>query len=578
MVAIEYLNRWEKWKISIKALPITILVLTLTMSIGALIILWSQRIKDNLIVSTNETQLGRTATILFEMRHNEYRRLVYDYSFWDELYEYSSRPSSEWAKNNLDAYINSYKVNATYVFNRNNELVYFASDSLFSKLPKEIIDNKILKSISKEKLTQTFINYNNTLVEITGATIHKTSDEQRSGTPNGILIACKIWDNNILEIFSNAILGEAEFTQVPLKSDLQHAQIRYNLPVKNLEGKTITYLTLTKSIKGITEARSLTTNIAYLTLALALIATIILFVIIRRLIGRPLNLLAQIISTKNPHQIENLKHYGTQFRDLGEIIDAYMRQSEELKIALDKAKESDRLKSAFLSNMSHEIRTPLNGIIGFSQLVCRPNISDEKRASFQKTIARCGEDLIKTISDILDISKIELRQIKITPTWFSVFELFEELETFYPIILADHQKEHLKIIFITPAHDTNIFLDKAKIKQSLINLITNAIKYTNEGSIEVSFRIKERVIIFEVKDTGPGIRSEDQKMLFQLFSQIKNDNTKLHGAGLGLAIAKGLTSLQNGTIKFKSEMGKGTTFRISIPLNLAKKIKKQEIN
>jgi signal transduction histidine kinase len=263
---------------------------------------------------------------------------------------------------------------------------------------------------------------------------------------------------------------------------------------------------------------------------------------------------------------------------LGEIIDAYMRQSEELKIALDKAKESDRLKSAFLSNMSHEIRTPLNGIIGFSQLVCRPNISDEKRASFQKTIARCGEDLIKIISDILDISKIELRQIKITPTWFSVFELFEELETFYPIILADHQKEHLKIIFITPAHDTNIFLDKAKIKQSLINLITNAIKYTNEGSIEVSFRIKERVIIFEVKDTGPGIRPEDQKMLFQLFSQIKNDNTKLHGAGLGLAIAKGLTSLQNGTIKFKSEMGKGTTFRISIPLNLAKKIKKQEIN
>lgn len=578
MVAIEYLNRWKKWKISIKALPIAILVLTLTMSIGALIILWSQRIKDNLIVSTNETQLGRTATILFEMRHNEYRRLVYDYSFWDELYEYSSRPSSEWAKNNLDAYINSYKVNATYVFNRNNELVYFASDSLFSKLPKEIIDNKILKSISKEKLTQTFINYNNTLVEITGATIHKTSDEQRSGTPNGILIACKIWDNNILEIFSNAILGEAEFTQVPLKSDLQHAQIRYNLPVKNLEGKTITYLTLTKSIKGITEARSLTTNIAYLTLALALIATIILFVIIRRLIGRPLNLLAQIISTKDPHQIENLKHYGTQFRDLGEIIDAYMRQSEELKIALDKAKESDRLKSAFLSNMSHEIRTPLNGIIGFSQLVCRPNISDEKRASFQKTIARCGEDLIKIISDILDISKIELRQIKITPTWFSVFELFEELETFYPIILADHQKEHLKIIFITPAHDTNIFLDKAKIKQSLINLITNAIKYTNEGSIEVSFRIKERVIIFEVKDTGPGIRPEDQKMLFQLFSQIKNDNTKLHGAGLGLAIAKGLTSLQNGTIKFKSEMGKGTTFRISIPLNLAKKIKKQEIN
>lgn len=563
---------------SLKAFPTTILALTVTMTIGALVILWAQRTKDNLLISTNEVQLGRTASILFEMRHNEYKRLVYDYSFWDELYTFTSKPSPEWAKNNLTAYIHTYKASATYIFNKKNELVYFASDSVFSKLPRNIINKQLIGQIYKHKLFQTFIISNSTIIEVSGATIHKTNDEHRVGVPSGVIIACKIWDQTVLDIFKKAIIGDVEFTQRPLRSDLAKAQIRYNLPIIDQQGKTTAFLTLTKSLKGITEARSITTVVAHITLALALITTIILLIIIKRLIGRPLTLLGEIISNKDLEKIENLKKYGTQFRYLGEIIDAYIRQGEELQIALEKAKESDRLKSAFLSNMSHEIRTPLNGIIGFSQLICRPNITEAKRENFQKTIAHCGDDLIKIINDILDISKIELGQVRIQPTWFSAFELFEELEDIYPVILADFQKEQLKIVFKTPEHDVRIYLDKSKVKQTLTNLINNAVKYTSEGGIEISFKIRERAITFEVRDTGPGIRPEDQRLLFQLFSQLNNDNTKLHGVGLGLAIAKGLTSLQNGAITLKSELGKGSTFSITIPLNFSKELKKQVLN
>ena len=206
----KFMAYWGKWRMSIKVLPITILALTLTMTIGAVIILWAQRTKDNLIVSTNEVQLGRTASILFEMRHNEYRRLVYDYSFWDELYAYTSNPSPEWARNNLESYIRTYKANATYVFNKNYKILYFEADALFSTLPKEIIDSQIISQIYKQKVFQTFIKHNNVIVEVSGATIHTTADEDRVGPPNGILIACKIWDQTVLDIFKKAIIGEVE--------------------------------------------------------------------------------------------------------------------------------------------------------------------------------------------------------------------------------------------------------------------------------------------------------------------------------------------------------------------------------
>ena len=563
-----FYNSTQGWKIKLTALPFIIFAITATMAIGTTAILWTQHSKDKLLILTNEDQLGSTAAILFDMRLNEYKRLVSDYSFWDEMVSFTNDQNKEWRKQNLDILIQTYNASAAAVLNRHDSIIYFATDSLFTFPQYSIIKPWVIKEIKNHKVYQTFIVQKNQLIEITGATIHPTADEKRKTKPSGILVVCKIWDQSVINIFSKAIAGQVELRHNPLNSNITHAQITYNYPIKGENNQTLAYLTLTKSIKGITENKDITNYIAIATLILAIISTLMLLMIIRRMITKPLILLGEIMSEKDAGKTQSLKNYGAQFLYLGELIDAYIKQREQLNKALEKATESDRLKSAFLANMSHEIRTPLNGILGFSQLVCNPTLSNEKRQLFQHTITKCGKDLLKIINDVLDISKIESGQVTVTNSWFSVMDLLLELETTYPIILKQYKKEYLKIRFQRPETDIFVCLDKPKVKQVLINLINNAIKYTHEGSVDVRYKLDEGTIYFEVKDTGEGIPIEEQSKLFQRFTQINSPNVRQSGVGLGLAIAKGLTAIQNGTIELKSELGKGSSFLVAFPICL----------
>ena len=558
-----------RWTNRLTALPIIIFAITATMAIGTLAILWAQRTKDTLLITTNENQLGSTAAILFDMRHKEYRQLIYDYSFWDELVAFTNKPNKEWAAQNLDSYVDTYNASATIVLNKENKIIYCSKAKAFHLNLQEATNQNIINQIKKQKVYQTFIKADNHIVEISGATIHPTADKNRLSKPSGILIACKIWDQSVLNTFEKAISGRVEFRNTPLKSDLKKAEITYNYRIIGEKNKTITYLTLSKSIKEITDTKNLTHYIAISTLILAIIATILLSLIIRQLISKPLAILGEIISKKDANKIENLKNYGTQFYYLGELMDAYIKQNKELISALAKATESDRLKSAFLANISHEIRTPLNGIIGFSQLICNTNISNEKREAFKTTIIQCCQDLLKLIHDILDISKIESGQTKPSYSRFSIADLFKEMESFYPITLNQYKKEHLSLTFSIPNPDITVWLDRCKVKQILTNIINNAIENTVKGRIEVLYKINEGSICFLVKDTGTGIPKDEQKKIFQSFTQGSRANSAHRGVGLGLAIAKGLTGVQKGTIRLKSELGKGSTFAVSFPTSIA---------
>lgn len=243
---------------------------------------------------------------------------------------------------------------------------------------------------------------------------------------------------------------------------------------------------------------------------------------------------------------------------------------QELLAAKEKAEESDRLKTAFLQNMSHEIRTPMNAIIGFSSLMPKNFNNREKLENFSKIIGLRCNDLLDIINDILDISKIESGQNTVNIQTFSINELFDELGLFFKDYKERVNKQEIKIFF-HPAIEESLLTvktDKLKLKQIIINFISNALKFTNTGSIACGFIRKDNKLQFYVKDTGIGIPADKYDYIFERFSQLKHPSLQnVGGTGLGLPIAKGLVKLLGGNVWLESEINKGTTFYFTIDYN-----------
>jgi len=247
------------------------------------------------------------------------------------------------------------------------------------------------------------------------------------------------------------------------------------------------------------------------------------------------------------------------------------KQAEkELYVAMEKAQESDRLKSAFLSNMSHEIRTPMNAILGFSELLGQPDSLPEEQERFTGIIRNAGKRLMHIIDDIIDISKLEAKQIKITRSACNVSQLLNSTLVSFRNMEILTRKPALRLVLDLP--DTSaiaeVETDPVRLQQVLDNLITNAIKYSTEGDIEAGVR---RVVQngsnhleFFVKDCGKGIPPDKLSIIFERFRQVE-ENEYHEGAGLGLSISRALVELLGGELKVQSEVGKGTTFTFTIP-------------
>ncbi|NJK95302.1 MAG: response regulator [Bacteroidales bacterium] len=241
----------------------------------------------------------------------------------------------------------------------------------------------------------------------------------------------------------------------------------------------------------------------------------------------------------------------------------------EIKSARLKAEESDRLKSAFLANMSHEIRTPLNGILGFSELLKRKNLPNDKRQFYTDIICSNGKQLLKIISDIIDISKIESGQIVIDKKECTLNSLFCELNALFIEDLKSKGKNRIELIMaIEPQYQTLVSVcDEIRLKQILINLLSNAVKFTSKGSIKYGYEVKNNFIEFFVSDTGVGIKPEFQKLVFERFRQANESVSREYGGtGLGLAISKSLVEMMGGKIWVISTECQGSEFRFSLPL------------
>lgn len=250
------------------------------------------------------------------------------------------------------------------------------------------------------------------------------------------------------------------------------------------------------------------------------------------------------------------------------------RIEKSLIIAKEKAEESDRLKSAFLSNMSHEIRTPMNAILGFSSLLSDPGTTEEEKTEYIDIIKERGNDLMRIISDIIDVAKIESGQLKINIKDCKVNRLLEDIYTIFKQVKLKHEKHNVELIISLQNSDPEftILTDPQRLRQVITNLVENALKFTERGEIEFGYVITEdfgigKSIEFYIQDSGIGIPEEMHKIIFERFRQVDDSHTRKYGGtGLGLTICKNLTHLMGGELTLKSEVGKGTRFIITLPM------------
>ena len=235
-----------------------------------------------------------------------------------------------------------------------------------------------------------------------------------------------------------------------------------------------------------------------------------------------------------------------------------LKQIEEMLVnERDRAEASDRLKSAFLANMSHEIRTPLNAIVGFSSLLASAENVVEKEL-YNSLISHNNELLLNLINDIIDLSKIEAGYLELHQNWFNLTELLDECVAEYARLLPSG----VELLTSYPEHDALVELDKLHIKQILNNFLSNALKNTIRGYVEVFYEIDKHCVRIGVKDTGRGI---PQNMLEKIFERFEKVDSFAQGVGLGLSICKSIVDKMNGRIQVYSQLGLGTTFIAELP-------------
>ena len=264
---------------------------------------------------------------------------------------------------------------------------------------------------------------------------------------------------------------------------------------------------------------------------------------------------------------ENIIHYLA----INEDITEQKRLTLDLIEAKEKAEESDRLKTAFLMNISHEIRTPMNGILGFTELLKTPGLSGDKQLEFINIIKESGERMLNIINDIIDISKIESGNLDLKIEKANVNSILKDLFTFFTPESNAYNIE-LKVEPGLSDEESQIETDITKLKQILTNLIKNALKFTESGSVKFGYVKKENMLEFFVRDTGIGISPENKDIIFDRFVQVDMSHTrKYEGAGLGLSISKAYIELLGGEIRVESELNKGSTFYFTVPYNHSEK-------
>lgn len=557
----------------------------------SLVFKWVIGTKNELLLREGYSNLRQETEKVYSIKTSGIEQYIFDNSYWDELVTAIINRDTQWIEKKVSETVKNFNVNVFWLLNARGEKVYFNDqsgnpDSLFIRFnPKEI-----LAGLQQSPFRTFHIRYGGKILQLTTAPIQPGNDQARVTPHQGYYIGGRYFDtafttqlNHLAEQTRFEITGTALTDTIQKKENLLH----YYFPLNNFEGKPVAYIRAAKNMGFIGVYTGYLDTYFWIYLGLTGLLLLGFYQLLRVRILNPLASLSAALNTNNASGIRYLESRKDEFAEVARMIDdsfeknillrkevearkeseaAFQKAATELeKATVEKIRaEQDRLaKAEFLSTMSHEIRTPINGIIGIANLL-RDEPLSRQQSELVNTLLFSSNHLLSILTDILDLSKIETGNIQFDHTAFNLKEICNSVHNLYS---AKAKEKKLGFFMLTDeGFDGYLVGDSVRLCQVLNNLISNAIKFTDEGEVTFSYRLLrseplKQTIEFTVQDTGIGIPADKLDTIFESFSQANRTiNTNYGGTGLGLTITRKLIELQGGKISVNSKPGKGSVF------------------
>jgi len=517
------------------------------------------------VYRTTYNQFNSEVISLFDLNSKTHIATIKDVTYWSELVKYTLTKDPKWFQKFIVEEFETYEVDYIGIYGMDNQLIDKVSSTKLKSAA--FISKEVFPKLYKSRLSHFFVRVPEGVLEVFGATIHPSDDPKKDKTnPSGYFFMARLIDSrfiaNLNKISSSSI--QLETTDYQKQTDNESVQVVLNL--KDVNNKQVAKLLFKRPFN--LDFRSAKKILAIIIIAFIINILVYLY-FSKKWVYSPLKTVTKVLETGNEDAIFSLKSEPGEFGYIGDLFEENNNQRKQLEISMKKAEESDKLKSAFLANLSHEIRTPMNAIIGFSDLLNNETLSDADKAEYLNIIRNSGANLVSIIEDLIEMSKIDANQISPRHVGFDLNQCVKELFETIKVTIPKNKKIDFYILESDNPVARTIVTDETKLKQIFTNLITNAIKYTENGKVGFGYSVneKEKKIEFTVQDSGKGIDPKNLKIIFDRFRRIEDDfSVELSGLGLGLAICKAYVEMLGGTLSVSSEIGKGSVFSFAIPL------------
>jgi len=504
---------------------------------------------------------------VLQLHRIKYEQLLNDNSGWDEMVDFAAEPNLEWAKDNVDFFVNSFHLNFVQVYSKKMNLTYQFGDSTCLKHLGYLDQETIRTSFSDTAFVHYFQYCGNDLLEIFGATIVPAADADARKTPvQGYLFIGRKWNADYIADHSQATSYYAELIPVTDLSNFSQAPEKNYLTrsFKNNKGQTIAALVFSKK-DPLKEDMAPFLYLSILVTLIALSVIIVFLFYFRKIILVPLGQISTTLNTHNSEHIRMLSSDTDEFKKLKTLILQFFWQEELLKKNNAILKENSATKDKLFSIIAHDLKNPVGNILAISELLTQSikNKENETSEDLLTMIGSQAKETMNLLETLFDWAKSQSGQISYKPQLLNLQKIVEQvIEIYNPAAL-------LKGITIgTELPDKiQVFTDPNMLNTILRNLITNAIKFTHQGgSIYISAEIKPDGTEITVADNGIGMDKKTQESLFHIDTTTTTTGTANEkGTGLGLIICKEFIEKHNGWIQVESEQGKGSKFIFNLP-------------
>jgi signal transduction histidine kinase/ActR/RegA family two-component response regulator len=521
--------------------------------------------QEDQVFKANTDQYQTEINRLFDFNSKTQIVTINDLSYWDALVNFTKSKDTIWFNSYVVNEFPTYEVDYIGVYDLKKKFIVNTATPNFKS--KDFIPVQAMKYLYKTKSSRFYMRVPEGVIEVFGSTIHPSNDPKKTKTkPSGYLFMARLLDQKYLKNLEDICSSKIQLLNKVDTDTIGNKKVTSIIKLRDKDDLVVAKLLFQRpSYLNFEKTRELLLIIVVVTL-FSLISAIHYS---RKWVYKPLRLVTNILETDREISISLLKKEPGEFGYIGNLFDDHRKNRFQLEKSKVKAEESDKLKSTFLANLSHEIRTPMNAIIGFSDLLLDDNLTVEFRKKYLRIIKSSGENLVSIIEDLIEMSKIDAKQITPNYKGLDVEKFVNELYNTLKVILPEDKKVDFYLIKSKEKLQNDILTDEVKLRQVMVNLLTNAIKFTDRGHVSFGYTINYEIkaIEFRVEDSGIGISEKDLKVIFDRFRRVEDDySISLSGLGLGLSISKAYVEMLGGKISVESFYGKGSVFNFTIPL------------